>query len=173
MGGYALMKTTLRVLVLLSLTITSLIVATGCAHVPTPSTEVCAASFGILDEADNLTPTNRVPHRVGLYYAWRLTIHSSKSKVRVKEVFKLPASAPWVNEASVPDFMKMISDRRSKSGNIRTEEFDLKMGLKGYQETEIEKPYRVVDGDPQGTHRISLWVEGKLIKQFTFQVVGE
>jgi len=167
------MKTTLTVLVVLSLTITSLIVATGCAHVHAPSGDVCSASFGILDEADNLIPTNRIPHRVGVYYAWRLTIHSSKSNVRVKEVFKLPASAPWVNEALVPNFMEMISDCRSRSGNIRTQECGLKMGLKDYQETEIVKPYRVVDGDPQGTHRISVYVDSKLMKQFTFQVVGE
>ena len=150
--------------------VAALMVIMGCAHIPSPGTEVYSASFGLLDGANNLTPTNRIPHQVGVMYAWRLTVHSNKSKVRVKEVFKLPSSAPWTGNPSVPDAMTIISERRSQSGNISVKEFDLEIGVTSHGETKMTQPYQVINGDPQGTHKISIFVEGKLIEEFIFQV---
>ena len=137
-----------------------------------PSTKYCLASFGIFDDADNLTLTNRVPHRVGLMYAWRLTIYSREDKVRIREVFELPASATWGGDASVPDGMTIISDQHSPSGNCRIQEFDLAI-KKGCEETEYIQPYRIIKSDPIGNHKISLFLDGQLIKEFTFQVENE
>jgi hypothetical protein len=137
-----------------------------------PSTKYCLASFGILDNADNLTPTNRVPHRVGLLYAWKLTIYSREDKVRIKEIFELPAGASWGENASVPHGMTIISDQRSPSGNRRIQEFDLAIE-KGSEETEFIQAYRVINGDPLGNHIISIFLDGQLIKEFTFQIVSE
>ncbi len=147
-------------------------VAVGCAPIHTRNTDVCSVSFG-LDNGDSLVPTNRIPHRIGVHYAWRLVIHSTKSNVRVKEIFKAPGSAPWGGNTWTPDGMKIISDKHSQSGNIHVEEFDLEIGLTSPQETVFVQSYEVVDGDPRGTHRISIFVDGKLIKKLTFVVMGE
>lgn len=135
-----------------------------------PSTKYCLASFGIIDNADNLTPTNRVPHRVGLMYAWKLTIYSREDKVRIKEIFELPASAQWGEGASVPDGMTVISDQRSPSRRVH--EFDLAI-KKGSEETEFIQAYRVIESDPLGHHKISIFLDGQLIKEFPFLVVNE
>jgi hypothetical protein len=135
-----------------------------------PSTKYCLAAFGIIDNANNLTPTNRVPHRIGLMYAWKLTIYSREDKVRIKEIFELPASAQWGEGASVPDDMTIISDQRSPSR--RVQEFDLAI-KKGSEETEFIQAYRVIESDPLGNHKISIFLDGQLIKEFTFLVVNE
>jgi hypothetical protein len=137
-----------------------------------PSTKCCLASFGILDDADNLTPTNRIPHRVGLMYAWKLTIYSREDKVRIEEIFELPAGATWDGDASVPDGMTIISDQRSPSGNSRIRAFDLAI-RKGCEETEFIQPYRVIKSDPVGNYKVSLFLDGQMIKAFTFQVENE
>jgi hypothetical protein len=167
------MKFTLTVPLILSLTMAALIVNTSCAHFHTPSTEVCSVSFGVADDAHNLTSTNRIVHQVGVQYGWKLTVHSSKSKVRVKEVFKLPDSAQWTANQSVTNAFQVISDHRSPSGNISVSEYDLEMGRTGYEESELTKTYTVINGDPKGTHKISIYVEGNLIQEITFQVVDE
>lgn len=136
------------------------------------STKYCSASFGILDKEDNFTPTNRVPHRVGLEYAWKLAIYSREDKVRIKEVFDLPDGATWGGSASVPDGMKVISDQYSPSGNRRIDEFDLAIS-KGCEETDFTQGYRVIESDPLGEHKISIFLDGQLIKEFVFQVVKE
>jgi hypothetical protein len=137
-----------------------------------PSTKYCLASFGIYDNAGNLTPTNQIPHRVGLMYAWKLNIYSREDKVRIKEIFELPAGASWGGDASVPDGVTTISDQYSPSGNRRVQEFDLTI-KKGSEETEFIQPYRVIESDPTGNHKISIFLDGQLIKNFTFQVVNE
>jgi hypothetical protein len=137
-----------------------------------PSTKYCLASFGIYDDSDNLKPTNRVPHRVGLMYAWKLTIYSREDKVRIKEIFELPAGAQWGGDVSVPDGVTVISDQHSPSGNRRIQEIDLAIH-KGSEETEFFQPYRVIESDPVGNHKITIFLDGQLIKEFTFQVVNE
>ena len=137
-----------------------------------PSTKYCLATFGILDKEDNLTPTNRIPHRVGLEYAWKLAIYSREDKVRIKEVFDLPDGATWGGSASVPDGMKVISDQYSPNGNRRIDEFDLAI-RKGCEETEFIQGYRVIESDPLGKYIISIFLDGQLIKEFAFQVMKE
>ena len=137
-----------------------------------PSTKCCLVSFGLYDNADNLTPTNRIPHRVGLMYAWELSIYSREDKVRIKEIFDLPDGATWGGNASVPDGMTVISDKYSPSGNRRIQEFDLAM-KDGCEETGFVQTYRIIQSDPLGNHKISIFLNGQLIKEFTFQVMKE
>lgn len=147
------------------------LLATGCVHVWTPSTEVRSVSFGRPDEADNLVPTNRIPYQVGSPYAWKLTVHSSKSKFRVKEIFKLPSSAPWSGATADSERVKIIKEQRSQSGDMSTKEFDVETDF--MEETEVIQPYWIIDGDPQGTYSISIFVENKFVTNFNFQVVRE
>lgn len=72
--------------------------------------------------------------------------------------------------ASVPDDMTIISDQRSPSR--RVQEFDLAI-KKGSEETEFIQAYRVIESDPLGNHKISIFLDGQLIKEFTFLVVNE
>src|ERR1019366_10294668 len=92
----------------LPLTVISLMLVTGCAHFRNQSLESYSASFGLIDEEGNLTPTNRIPYRLGEVYGWKLAIESSKPKVRVKEVFELPGDARWTGGA-LPGGTKLVS----------------------------------------------------------------
>jgi len=161
---------------------------TGCARVRTQSLESYSASFGLIDETGNLTPTNVIPHRVGVVYGWKLAIESSKPKVRIKEVFELPGGARWTGGA-LPDGTELISLNISKNGSIREQEFDMQIfsdvelqGLNNKEKNQrivvgkgvgLTEKYRVIDGDPQGTHKISIFVEGQVVNKFNFQVMGE
>jgi len=179
---------------ILPLTLISLLLVMGCAHVHAPrpdrtqSLESYSASFGLIDEAGNLTPTNVIPHRVGVVYGWKLAIESSKPTVRVKEVFELPGGARWTG-GTLPDRMKLVSLSLSKDGSIREQEFDMQIfsnaELQGMHDagtnprvvvgkgTAFMEKYGIVDDDPRGTHRISIFVDSQLVNRFTFQVVGE
>ena len=137
-----------------------------------PSTKYCLVSFGIYNNSDNLTLTNRIPYRVGLVYAWKLTIYSREEKVRIKEIFDLPDGATWGESTSVPDGMTDRGVQHSPNGNRRVQEFDLAM-KKGCEETEIIQQYRIIDSDPVGNHKISIFLDGVLIKEINFQVVKE
>ena len=141
-------------------------------------TDVVEASFGIVRN-DYFIPTNRIPNRIGVEYAWSLKIHSTKTKVRVKEIFKLPGSAPWTDHASPVEWMETTSRNISKSGDVSVRECDLQMeqaeamGLVDMNTFEYMQPYVVIKGDPSGEYRISIFVDGKFIKEFVFQVSGE
>ena len=156
------------------LAVTLSCVFAGCAHVQTKSTEIRSVLFGLFDDDDYLLPTTQIPYVTGLHYGWALTVHSAKNKVRVKEIFQLPATAPWLNDDSqVPDGIKVISDWHSRSGDVRISEFDVELKPNGNaaDETDIIMPYRIVNGDPKGTYEISVFVEGKFVRKFTFQVL--
>lgn len=146
----------------------------GCAHLQTKNTEVRSISFGLFDDDDHLFSTTRIPYVIGIHYGWALNVRSTKEKVRVKEIFKLPAMAPWIkDDLSISDSVKVICDWHSQSGNIRISEFNVKMkpNSNAADGTDIIMPYRIVHGDPKGTHEISVFVEGKLVKKYEFQIL--
>jgi hypothetical protein len=138
-----------------------------------PSTKYCLAAFGLCEnDADDVIRTNRVPHRAGLEYAWKLTIYSRDDQVRIKDIFTLPARGVWDEAVSVPEggSVTVASHHISADGKECTTEYDLKI-RKGSPETEIIQPYKVDKDDPVGIYRISLFLNGQPINKFTFRVV--
>jgi hypothetical protein len=132
-------------------------------------TEAYSIQFGLYDnETDRLIETNRIPHHVGVQYAWRFLIYSSKNKVRVKEIFKLPSDAKW-GDAFVPYNRNIVKVERSQSGDTYMQEYDLEMNPDGFND--LLQAYKVAPGDPQGLYKVSIFVEGKLIKKINFNVV--
>ena len=152
------------------LTLASIVVA-GCVRFGAQNSDVYSASFGLLDAQDHLTPANRIPYRLGLRYGWKLTAHTSKSTVRVKEIFKLPGNAPWAGNLVDSEKVKNIKQKLSESGDLSEKVSEVKIGPQ--EETEILQPYWFIEGDPQGTYSISIFVENKFITNFTFQVFSE
>ena len=78
-----------------------------------PSTKYCLAAFGLYDEAGNFVTTNRVLHRSGLEYAWKLTIYSREDQVRIKDIVKLPDRGVWSDTMSVPEGLTVVTNHIS------------------------------------------------------------
>lgn len=137
-----------------------------------PSTKYCLASFGLYDGNDIVITTNRVVHRTGLEYAWKLTIYSRDDRVRIKGILELPSKGVWSDEMAVVAGVKVLSNQVSPDQKQGTTEYDLTI-RKGCPETEFIQPYQVAKDDPTGIYRISLFLNGQPIEKLRFQVVPE
>ncbi len=146
-------------------------------HFHSTNNEIYTALFGLINQNNGeLIPTNHIVYAIGTHYGWKLFVHSGKSNVRVKEVFELPTNAPWVNDSnSLPPAagLKTIQQWHSPSGNIATNEYELDMASLGNNDQcEMDTPYYIVNGDPQGKYKISLYVDSNLVKAFDFWVTN-
>jgi hypothetical protein len=137
-----------------------------------PSTKYCLVDFGVSGDSDYLVTTNRVVHRPGLEYAWKLTIYSREDHVRIKDVFELPGRGVWGDAVSMPDGITLVARHISPDEKSCTTEYDLTI-RKGCAETEFIQPYILDKDDPIGVYRISLFLDGQPLKKLTFRVVPE
>ena len=137
-----------------------------------PSTKYCLAVFGLYDGAGNFIPTNRIPYRVGVQYGWKLSIYSRENQVRIKCIFELPGRGVWSASPTVPEGVTLISNEISPGADKSTREYDLKI-RKGGPTTTLINAYGVAIGDPTGTYKISLFLDGQPVKVFSFQVVDQ
>jgi hypothetical protein len=128
------------------------------AAVPAPVAD--KAEFGVWDADTNGVPklliTKVVPLDLGIVYGWRLHLTGSKANVRVKQVLTLPATPQtWGQNNAV-----------RLSGDKRAATFERQMQLKdGW----IAEFIRVADGDPEGKHKLEVFIEGQLAQTFEFE----
>jgi hypothetical protein len=137
-----------------------------------PSTKYCLASFGLYDGNDIVITTNRVAHRTGLEFAWKLAIYSRDDRVRIKGILELPSKGVWSDEMAVVAGVKVLSNQVSPDEKQGTTEYDLTI-RKGCAQTEFIQPYRVAKDDPTGIYKLSLFINGQPIEKLRFQVVPE
>jgi len=137
-----------------------------------PSTKYCLAAFGLCDSEGNITPTNRILHRVDVEYGWKLNIYSRENQVRIKCIFELPSGGVWTENPPVPEGVTLISNQISPGADKCTSEYGLKI-RKGGPTTEFINAYGVDKNDPTGTYNISLFLDGQPIKVFSFEVVDK
>ena len=132
--------------------------ASVAASLPAPVAD--KAEFGVWDADTNAVPkllvTKTVPLDLGIVYGWRLHLTDNKASVRVKQVLTLPATPQtWGKNNAL-----------RLSGDKRTATFERQMQPKdGW----IAEFIRVADGDPEGRHKLEVYVEGQLAQTFEFE----
>jgi len=125
---------------------------------------VVEAQFGIYKEASNgkrtFVPTNEVPLNVGQVYGWKISLKTSRSKIKWREEFKLPAKpTTWGNGEAAG--RHSISEDRTVS--VTEREVSPKNGM-------IRNSWGVASGDPAGEHIMRVYCEDVLVKSFRFYV---
>jgi len=121
--------------------------------------------FGIIikgrDGKDEFKVSNTVPLIEGQSYGWIIKRGSGIAKVKLKEVFELPARPEtWgPGEASGEQDI-------SEDGRILTSEKEILV-----EDGHIESFWSVASGDPLGDYVIRVYVNDVLLKTFHFKVV--
>jgi hypothetical protein len=118
------------------------------------------AEFGLWDADTNgvavLLPTKVVPLELGVAYGWRLHLTGSNATVRVKQVLTLPA--------------KPVTWGKNKDLRISRDEqtatFEEKMQPENGWLTGV---IHVADGDPEGKHKLAVFVDGQTATNFEFE----
>ena len=114
---------------------------------PGPGTKVYTFAVGTFDAAGNFTESAVVPHKAGSLYGYRLTVHSTSGRVRVREVLALPAAGIWTLNLDSPAGVPINEQGVSEDGRQLVQEFDIECGDRTAQ---FAQKYKVVEADPTG-----------------------
>lgn len=143
----------------------------GCAVAPDESrlpagtpVEVVKATFGLFNrqgtDKPSFVPSNVVPLVVDQAYGWVMLIKADVSTVMWREEFTLPAApATWGGPERLGT-RAMSDDGRTV---ITEREVAPRHGL-------IFNLWTVAVGDPAGTYRMRVSIDGHLVHTFEFQV---
>ena len=126
-----------------------------------------SAEFGLVDlDADgtaHFKPANKIPLVPGQAYGWRLRLRTNREIVALREELQLPV-APKTWNSAIPN----ADFKVSPDGRTGTTEADA-MPVDGI----LMNVWQVAEGDPAGAHVIRLYLERKLVRTFTFEVVAK
>ncbi len=162
------MRLILRVLVLLTLAGVAATTHAGFKAANSdelaPDLQLVSAEFGIVKQAEDGTiqiiPEKKIPLVFGQQYGWRLRFRTARKLLALREEFVLPAAPrAWGSERPSRDF-KLTPDRKTAT----TE------GVVMLTDGMIQHAWSVANGDPAGDYEIRLFIEGKLVRTFRFEV---
>ena len=142
------------------------VVLSGCAKKELPPVEVIDEGFGLIEEnspeSRYLDVTKNIPLRAGTKYGYVISLRTNKDTVRYTEVLELAGPAQWgVNENEEfvisPDQKKATVERERRNES---------------NPFVISEVWRVSDGDPAGPARLTVTIEGKIVRTFDFDLVN-
>ena len=134
-----------------------------------PGVAIYSIAFGEFGENNRFTEKRKFEHEPGRQYGWKLEVNSTAGKVRIKEVFELPGTAPWpeedptLNDPQIKNYRRELSKDKSK----QTIEFDL---ICGEKMAVFGQAYTIVAGDPKGKHVITVSIDGQEAGKFPFVI---
>jgi hypothetical protein len=127
---------------------------------------LAGAEFGLIVKGEDgvvqFKAADKIPLVAGQMYGWRLRFRGQRKIVGLREEFQLPvAPKVWNSPDSGGDF------KVSPDGRTGTTEADAII-----EDGALMHAWAVADGDPAGAHVIRLYLEGKLVRTFNFEVVA-
>ena len=126
--------------------------------------EVLGAEFGLFNPPEPgkplFVPTNRVPLIPDQAYGWVVTIRTNHEQVHWREEFTLPAEPRSWGDPDENGTQHVSLDHRT---SVMEADAPIESGL-------ISNQWAVVPGDPMGRYVIRVYVEGKLVRTFEFDV---
>jgi len=137
----------------------------GCVNsTPKYDVRVVSAEFGVFEDfhAKHLvfTKTDHVPWKVGQDFGWRIKLSKPVKVIWVREELTLPAPAnQWINESPVGS-LKVFE---GKDGAISEYEVNQEGGY-------FYGSWAIVSGDPSGAHSLKVFIDGKPVTEFKFNV---
>ena len=146
----------------------SLVVLCGCAdQTEKKGVHLYTFAVGTFDGAGEFTPSDVVSHEIGKLFGYELAIHSTSGKVRVREVLELPEPGVWSDNDTAPPGVNVLEQRASEDGKTHIEEFEIECGDKMYK---LGQVYEIVDGDPTGAYKFSIYLDGELAEEAELRV---
>jgi len=130
----------------------------GCATI-NKMPKIDKAEFGFLSLAQDgsiiFLESERVPLKVGTPYGWRIHMTTDKDELTWKEVLMLPSPPQvWGHKGHTK-----IDDHGKVAITEKTVQIE-----NGW----IGNGWSVAEGDPPGTYVIEIYIEGILVKRFSF-----
>ncbi len=126
--------------------------------------EVTAAQFGIFG-ADSLGrrmlyETSKFPAIVAAPYGWYILFKADKPTIVWREEFELPEAPPTWGPGEALGIFLVSPDRKTA---VTERIIPTKLGF-------IANEWRYASGDPIGPHKMRVYIDGQLIREFSFNI---
>ena len=147
---------------------------TGTTSVPLPAPqpvpgksaplEVVSAQFGVFgaDPAGRrvLYETDKFPAVIAAPYGWYIVFKTEKPTVIWREEFELPEAPPTWGPGEAMGIYTISPDRKTA---VTERIIPTRLGF-------IANEWRYAPGDPIGAHKMRVYIDGQLIREFAFDI---
>jgi hypothetical protein len=128
------------------------------------SVEVVAAQFGVFGADASgrrmLYETDKFPAIIAAPYGWYIMFKTDKPTVVWREEFELPIAPPTWGPGEAMGIFMVSPDRKTA---VTERVIPTKLGF-------IANEWRYASGDPIGAHKMRIYIDGQLIREFTFDI---
>jgi len=148
------------------------VLAAGCATPESPKAttavpapiEVVSAQFGVFGADPTgrriLFETTKFPAVVSAPYGWYIIFKSEKPTVIWREEFELPEPPPTWGPGEALGIYTISPDRKTA---VTERIIPTRLGF-------IANEWRYAAGDPIGRHKMRVYIDGQLIREFAFDI---
>ena len=137
---------------------------TPVAVTKSPALEVVSAQFGVFgaDQAGRriLYETDKFPAVIAAPYGWYIVFKTSKPTVIWREEFELPEPPPTWGPGEAMGIYTISPDRKTA---VTERIIPTRLGF-------IANEWRYAPGDPVGAHKMRVYIDGQLIREFAFDI---
>ena len=123
-----------------------------------------AAQFGVFgaDPAGRrmLYETDKFPAIIAAPYGWYILFKTDKPTVVWREEFELPVAPPTWGPGEALGIFMVSPDRKTA---VTERIIPTKLGF-------IANEWRYASGDPIGPHKMRVYIDGQLIREFSFAI---
>lgn len=138
--------------------------AASCA--PSAATEVIAVQFGAFGADENarliLIETNTIPVVPGTPFGWLVLFKTDKPTVVWREEFELPVAPPTWGPGELIGAFTVSPDRKTA---VTERTIPTALGF-------FANMWRYAPGDPVGAHKMRIYIDGVLVREFEFSLVA-
>lgn len=125
---------------------------------------VVAAQFGVFGADPTgrriLYETDHFPAIVAAPYGWYITFKANKPTVIWREEFELPEAPPTWGPGEAMGIYTISPDRKTA---VTERIIPTRLGF-------IANEWRYAPGDPIGAHKMRVYIDGQLIREFQFNI---
>lgn len=126
--------------------------------------EVVAAQFGVFGADASgrrmLYETDKFPALVAAPYGWFIVFKADKPTVVWREEFELPVAPPTWGPGEAMGIFQVSPDRKTA---VTERIIPTQLGF-------IANEWRYASGDPIGPHKMRVYIDGQLIREFSFDI---
>ena len=139
---------------------------TSVAKAPLAAAEVqvVTAQFGVFGADPNgrrlLYETDKFPAIPAAPYGWYILFKTSKPTVVWREEFELPEAPPTWGPGEAMGVFSISPDRKTA---VTERIIPTRLGF-------IANEWRYAPGDPIGAHKMRVYIDGQLIREFSFDI---
>jgi hypothetical protein len=126
--------------------------------------EVVAAQFGVFGADPSgrrmLYETDKFPAVIAAPYGWYILFKTDKPTVVWREEFELPVAPPTWGPGEAMGIFMVSPDRKTA---VTERVIPTKLGF-------VANEWRYASGDPVGPHKMRVYIDGQLVREFSFDI---